>query len=119
MKLRCRATGRLVVFAAGKISGFGRCHWQPRRTRIMTKTFQVLDGEPVATVGGTLAVLPPGEADVHRVNEGYAIEVQGAEAVTISAGELDRLIGEGQLHGVPAADSADDAGNHTDSANQA
>ncbi len=73
----------------------------------MTKTFQILDGEPVATVAGMLTVLPTGEADVQRVQEGYAIEVPGAEPVTVSAGELDRLIGEGQLHGVPAHDTPD------------
>jgi hypothetical protein len=71
----------------------------------MTKTFQVLDGEPVSTVSGTLAVLPTGDAAVQRVNEGYAIEVEGAETITVSAGELDRLIGEGQLHAMPADDA--------------
>jgi hypothetical protein len=73
----------------------------------MTKTFQIMDGEPVATVTGTLAVLPTGEAGVQRVSEGYAIEVEGAEPVTVSASELDRLIGEGQLHGVPAQEAPD------------
>ena len=74
----------------------------------MVKTFQTLDGEPVATTSGTLVVLPVGEADVHRVADGYAIEVQGIEPITVSAGELDRLIAEGQLHGLASEAPVDE-----------
>jgi hypothetical protein len=68
----------------------------------MQKTFQTLDGEPVATTSGTLAVLPPGEADIHRVADGYAIEVTGIEPVVVPVGEFERLLSEGQLHGLAA-----------------
>jgi hypothetical protein len=47
-------------------------------------------------------VLPPGEADIHRVADGYAIEVTGIEPVVVPVGEFERLLSEGQLHGLAA-----------------
>jgi hypothetical protein len=68
----------------------------------MQKIFQTLDGEPVATTSGTLVVLPMGEADIQRVAGGYAIEVIGTDPVVVPVGEFERLLSEGQLHGIAA-----------------
>jgi hypothetical protein len=68
----------------------------------MLKTFETLDGAPVTTTAGTLAVLPLGEADVQRVFNGYAIEVHGAAPIVVPTGEFERLLQEGQLHGISA-----------------
>ncbi len=74
---------------------------------MQTKKYQVLDGAPVTNVAGARAVLSLGDAEVHHTAEGFVIAVGGVAPVTVSASEFERLIVEGQLHGLPPAHDAD------------
>ena len=65
------------------------------------KRYEALDGAPVTTTDGTLLVMPMGVAAVHHGSDGFAIAVGDAEPIVVPAGEFERLVAEGQLHGLP------------------
>jgi hypothetical protein len=75
---------------------------------MQTKKYQVLDGAPVTDVAGARAVLTVGDAEVHHTADGFVIAVSDVAPVTVSAAEFERLIVEGQLHGLPTARSDHD-----------
>jgi hypothetical protein len=79
---------------------------------MQTRKYQVLDGTPVTNVAGARAVLTVGDAEVHHTAAGFVIAVGEVAPVTVSAAEFERLIVEGQLHGLPAARTDDDTSAH-------
>jgi len=68
---------------------------------MQTRKYEALDGAPVTTTDGTLIVMPMGVAEVHHGSDGFAIAVGDAEPIVVPAGEFERLVAEGQLHGLP------------------
>ena len=73
------------------------------------KKFEALDGAPVTTTDGTLLVMPMGVAEVHHGSDGFAIAVGDAEPIVVPPGEFERLVAEGQLHGLPVDPEADES----------
>jgi len=68
------------------------------RDSMQALRYVVLDGAPATTVDGTRVVLPTGHSEVRHTAEGFVIAVVDAEPITVSAGEFERLLTEGQLH---------------------
>ena len=73
------------------------------------KKYEALDGAPVTTAAGTLIVLPMGVAEVHHSSDGFSIAVGDAEPIVVSADEFERLLSEGQLHGLPAGPDVEES----------
>ena len=65
------------------------------------KRYEALDGAPVTNTAGALIVMPMGVAEVHHSSDGFSIAVGNAEPIMVSASEFERLVAEGQLHGLP------------------
>ena len=74
---------------------------------MQSKKYEALDGAPVATTDGTLVVMPLGVAEVHHGSDGFAIAVGDSEPIVVPPGEFERLVAEGQLHGLPIEPQAD------------
>ena len=72
------------------------------------KKYEALDGAPVTTTDGTLMVMPLGVAAVHHGSDGFAIAVGDAEPIVVPPGEFERLVAEGQLHGLPVDPNGDE-----------
>ena len=72
------------------------------------KKYEALDGAPGTTSDGTLMVMPLGVAAVHHGSDGFAIAVGDAEPIVVPPGEFERLVAEGQLHGLPVDPNGDE-----------
>jgi hypothetical protein len=73
------------------------------------KRYEALDGAPVTTTDGALTVMPMGVAVVHHSSDGFSIAVGDMDPIVVSAGEFERLVAEGQLHGLPIGPAVDES----------
>ena len=77
--------------------------------RCRVRGIEVLDRAPVTTAAGALIVMPMGVAVVHHTLVGFSIADGSAESIVVSAGEFERLVAEGQLHGLPIDPETDES----------
>jgi hypothetical protein len=61
------------------------------------RRFLVFDNQAAQTTDGHWVDVPAGSALVNRSADGFVITTTGQPPVTITAGEFDRLLMEGQL----------------------
>ena len=75
---------------------------------MQSRKYEALDGAPVTTTDCTLMVMPMGVAEVHHGSDGFAIAVGNSEPIVVPPGEFERLVAEGQLHGLPVDPNGDE-----------